>query len=126
MENTFDILVEEYITPTNKGATVHLETLVSRFKNRKNSFIIIKGAKIYNGKSSIVYLVAKDASCDKLEMVYKNSVKGNAKVAKKNNIKNSYFDFSPWDVMRIGNGQITGSNMNMLNDDTKYKCYRVL
>ena len=126
MDNNFNTLVEEYTTPTNKGATININVLVSRFKNRKNSFVIVKGAKLYNGRSSIIYLVAKDNNCDKLETIFKNSIICNTTIAKKNKIKNSYFDFSPWDIMRIGNGQITGSNMNMLNDDTKYKCYKVV
>ena len=126
MEQNLDITVEEYTTPTNKGATISIESLVSRFKNRKKSFVILKGARIYNGKSSIVYIVGKDANCDIIENIYRDGSKGNIRITKKNNVKNSYFDFSVWNIMRIGKGQITGSNMNMLNDNTKYKCYKVM
>lgn len=126
MEQILDIIVEEYVTPSNKSATINIESLVSRFKNRKNSFVILKGARIYNGKSSIVYLIGKDAACDIVENMYRDGSKGNIRITKRNKLKNSYFDFSVWSIMRIGKGQITGSNMNMLNDDTKYKCYKVI
>lgn len=126
MNYSYDIIVEEYITPTNKEGKITIEKLVSRFNNRNNAVVILKGAKLYNGKSSIVYIIGKDNACDILEKVYRESNMGNKKITKKNNVKNSYFEFSVWSIMRIGKGQITGSNMNMLNDNEKYKCYKVI
>lgn len=118
-----DITVNEYTTPTNKEGVVDIDTLVSRFKNRRKTCIILKGTKYVKEKTQIVYLIDKTENKSVLESVYRNGNK--IKVAKKNNVKNSYFDFVTWDIMRVSNGQITGSNMNMLNDDEKYKCYIV-
>lgn len=126
MEQELSVIVEEYITPTNKNAKININKLVSRFKNRNNIFVILKGARLYNGKSSIIYLVGKDENCNILENMFRDGSKGNIRITKRNNIKNSYFDFSVWCIMRIGKGQITGSNMNMLNDDEDYKCYKVI
>lgn len=126
MGNDFNVLVEEYITPTNKKGKITIERLVSRFTHRKSAVVVLKGARLYNGKSSIVYIIGKDDNCDILEKVYRESSNGNIRITKKNNVKNSYFDFSVWNIMRIGRGQVTGSNMNMLNDDEEYKCYKVI
>lgn len=126
MDSGLNIIVEEYVTPTNKNAKINIDTLISRFKNRNSTIVILKGTRLYNGKSSIVYLVSKDENCSILENAYREGSKANLKITKRNNVKNSYFEFSVWCIMRIGKGQLTGSNMNMLNDNENYKCYKVI
>lgn len=125
MEKDSNVIVQEYITSNKKDSKVNIDSLISRFKNRNSNFVILKGAKLLNGKSYIVYIIGKDDYCNILENMYRNGSKCNTRITKKNRVKNSYFDFSVWSIMRIGNGQITGSNMNMLNDDEKYKCYKI-
>lgn len=120
MNRVYQLSVEEHNTDTNNS----ISNLIDRIAKTYDTVTILKGAKIYNGKSSIVYIIGSNENSNKLDMIYRNNKK--VVVAKRNKTKNSYFEFSTWDILRINNGQITGSNMNMLNDNDKYRCFKVV
>lgn len=123
MINT-NITVKEFSIQDNKVYKTNIKELINNYKDSKYNFVILKGTRKFNNKLNIVYIICKDDKCKILENIYKNNKC--IKITKKNKVKNSYFEFSTWDIMRLGNGQMTGSNMNMVNDSEEYNCYIVI
>lgn len=119
-----DLYIGEYKALNENNNRYTITELIAKFKASKVNVIILKGTKIYNNKPYIIYIVSKGKETGKLEKIYRNNKK--IRIAKKNNKKNSYFEFSTWDIIRLNRGQITGSNMNMLNDNEKYSSFVVL
>lgn len=117
------IMVGNY---NNEGSKTNIDSLINKFKNKDGTFAVLKGTKLHNGKSSIIYILGRGNRCSILENVFRDSSKGNVKITKVNKTRKSHFDFSAWSIMRLGNGQLTGNNMNMLNDNEKYSCYEVI
>ena len=102
-----------------------IKDLLKKCKRTKRNYIILKGIK----KTSkycreIVYLIAYDENVRTLENIFKCNKE--VRIAKANRCKYSYFDFATWDILRISNGQVTGSSMNMVNDETNYYVYDVV
>lgn len=115
-----DVVVKQYKTISNKSEFITIRKLVNSLKRCKKASIILKGARKYKDTSTIIYIISKGDT-----KILENIYKGNkvVKITKQNKEKNSYFDFVAWDILKINNGQVTGSSMNILNDNEEYSCY---
>jgi hypothetical protein len=116
-----DLTVKNY---SNIDLELNIKKLVSRLKRNKKNNVILKGCRKIGDSRMIIYIVATGDETKALERVFKNNCE--IRVAKINNVKRSYFNFSTWDILRVNNGQISGSSMNMLNDNELYNCYKVV
>jgi hypothetical protein len=114
-----DITVNDF-----SDTDLNIKKLVSKLKRNKKNNVILKGCKKVGDSRIIVYIVATGDETKSLERIFKGNCE--VMVAKMNNVKRSYFNFATWDILRINNGQVSGSSMNMLNDEEYYSCYKVI
>lgn len=114
------IKVKQYTTISNKSGYITIRKLVNNLKRCKKASVILKGVRKSRDASIIIYIISKDDN-KILENIYKSNKV--LKITKQNKEKDSYFDFVAWDILKINNGQITGSSMNILNDNEEYNCY---
>lgn len=98
-----------------------LQSLTDQYSNLGYTLAILKGTKLYRNKSIITYIIALDENTKALESIY--SRREEIEVLKRNKVNTTKFKFIPWDILKISSGQLTGSNMNMLNDTNEYSCY---
>lgn len=96
-----------------------ISELIRKLKRYSKQTVIYKGIKIKSsGNPEIIYVIAIG---EKVELS-RNIIEcgHDTVITKKNTARDSYIKFICWDKLCINNGQLTGSNMNMLNDTRKY------
>jgi len=116
-------IVIDLISQKNNLFTI--KQLMGKLKRKSDKCIIYKGVRTKkNYLPEIVYIVAINDKVTISKRYIRNGVK--LILTKKNVERNSKIEFSCWDFIEFSNGQLLGSNMNMLNDNTKFTTYQII
>lgn len=79
--------------------------------------IVVKGAKITNKATSVVYILDKEIN----HRYFRNQTL-KAKFVTADN-KNIHFDFVVWEYLKVKNGSIISGHTNMTSDSSKHTSY---
>ena len=95
----------------------HDKLSVNEIVNCTDTGIIIKGARINKGKSSIIYLIDPDIN----HRYFKNETISVLFTTRDN--KKITFDFIPWESLKIKNKSMISGYTNMTSDKSRHNTY---